>query len=294
MDTLMRLGERLGAAFGRAVPLFYGNDDYLNLILRNRGRLAQHYRFILNDPPVAEALIDKERFDASRNAAARAAYRRVDDLAGMSGPVWSLKLKLAFEACRLLRLLGRAGKARVFASAQEAVCRSARARAARRASVSGVHPGDDRQIWSFHAMPTRTAACHRVHRAQDPHLPCPRMSTTCARAARRACRHRSPDRRAHLPKGVFKIDFAGPAHRRFDAEVNARFNLWHYRRGERQQRRGWPTTIGCMARCRRRPRPRRLIPLVSSPDYRAYWRPRSRGELTLWRWLAPLVASRGL
>src|SRR4051812_1576062 len=49
VEKLTRLGERISAVIGRPVPLFYGDDDYLNLILQNRARLSQYYRFILND-----------------------------------------------------------------------------------------------------------------------------------------------------------------------------------------------------------------------------------------------------
>jgi predicted ATP-grasp superfamily ATP-dependent carboligase len=64
VNALAVLGEKLAGAAGRRIPLMYGSDGALELILANRERLARHYLFCLPDSDVANALISKDRFGA--------------------------------------------------------------------------------------------------------------------------------------------------------------------------------------------------------------------------------------
>lgn len=303
VDRLLRLGERLGATLGRPVPLFYGDDDYLNLILQNRGRLAQHYRFIVNDPAVADALIDKERFDAFTRERGLPVPHTVewDELAGMSGPVLvKPKLKLAFEASPIfVRLLGRAGKARVFASPQE-VLADPLARALRDELLFQEYiPGDDRQIWSFHGYADENSRVLTwfTGRKIRTYPALTGMSTYLQLEPHDELAAIGHQIVARTPlKGVFKIDFKqDPRTGRFlMLEVNARFNLWHYLgavNGVNVPRVAYDYLLYGMRPPAAASPPSRYRWLSLRLDYRAYRDLASRGELTLWRWLASLVAS---
>jgi predicted ATP-grasp superfamily ATP-dependent carboligase len=303
-EKLVRLGERLSAALGRAVPLFYGNDDYLNLILQNRGRLSQHFRFVVNDPEVAAALIDKERFDAFTRARGLPVPRTLDweELAAFQGPVLvKPKLKLAYEQTAVYqRLFGGAGKARVFPGAA-ALLADPLARALRQELVLQEYvPGGDADIWSFHGFAdesSRVLAWFTGRKirtwpaltGQSSYLELAHHEGLAALGHRIA---------AQAPlKGVFKIDFKrDPGSGRFYMlEVNARFNLWHYLGAANGislprvaydyllegRRPAAPPAFGTRVRW-----------LSFKHDWRAYRELAARRELGFWRWAASLAFSR--
>ena len=304
VETVMRLGERLANALGCAVPLFYGDDDYLNLILQNRGRLAQYYRFILNDPEVAAALLDKERFDAFSRSRALPVPRTLEweELEAIPGPVLvKPKLKLGFEQSAIfVRLLGRAGKARVFATPQQ-VLADPLARSLRHDLLFQEYiPGDDRQIWSFHGYAdeeSRVLAWFTGRKIRTyPALTGVSTYLQLAHHDELAAIGQRIVARTPL-KGVFKIDFKQDPRtgQFFMLEVNARFNLWHYLAAANG------LNIPCVAYDyllhgkvpAAAPRPRSSLRWLSLRlDYRAYRDLASRGELSLWRWLASLATSR--
>src|SRR5436309_4807859 len=64
VDAIVSIGDRLSATYRRRVPLMYGSDDYLELIHAHRERLQRYFLVLLNDPQVAAALTDKDRFQA--------------------------------------------------------------------------------------------------------------------------------------------------------------------------------------------------------------------------------------
>src|SRR4051812_43206474 len=59
LEALLAAGERLRAAYGAPLPLFYSNDDYQEIVQGGRERLGRTFRLLLNDPHVAEQLLDK-------------------------------------------------------------------------------------------------------------------------------------------------------------------------------------------------------------------------------------------
>ncbi len=304
VQKLMDLGERLSAKLGRSVPLFYGDDNYLDLILQNRGRLAQHYRFIVNDADVAAALIDKERFDTFTRERKLPVPRTLEwgELETISGPVLiKPKLKIAFDdSPAYLRLFGRGGKARVFATPQQ-VLADPLARALRDNLLFQEYiAGDDRQIWSFHGFADEKSRVLSwfTGRKIRTYPALTGTSTYLQLAHQEELAALGHEIVARTPlKGVFKIDFKQDSRsgRFLMLEVNARFNLWHYlgavngvnvprvaydylMYGER------PTST---------PRARTSYRWLSARlDYRAYRDLASRGELSLARWLASLAASR--
>lgn len=300
LERLARLGERLAGAFGRPVPLFYGDDDYLNLILQHRERLARCYAFTLNDPGVAGALIDKERFGAfarSRGLPLPRSYEW-DELSGVAQPVLvKPRLKVAFENSAFYsRLLGGGGKARIFPSGREIALHPV-ARALRDDLVFQDYiPGDDRQIWSFHGYADeagRLLACFTGRKIRT-HPPLTGLSTYLQLEYNHelAAIGREIVERAPL-KGVFKIDLKhDPRDGRFVMlEINARFNLWHHlaaANGLNLPRVAYDYLLEGK-RPPAMPAFRTDVRWLNLPlDYRAYRGLAARGELGFWRWLVSL------
>ena len=232
-DALLRAAE---AAAG-PVPLYYGNDDYLDLVQERRDALQKRYRFIVNDPAVARALIHKQRFAefALRRGLPVPRELQWQDLERWRGAVLvKPKAKIDWDNSAVLaQLLGGAGKARVFGSGREVLANPAAARLRDDVLLQEYVAGGDRQLWSFHGYadergellacfvgrkirtwPELTGSSSFLELAHNPEL---------ERIGREAAE------RATL-KGVFKLDFKQDAvsGRYRLLEVNARFNLWHY------------------------------------------------------------------
>ena len=304
VETLVHLGERLAGAMGRPLPLFYGDDDYLNLILQNRERLAQYYRFLLNDPDVAAALLDKERFDAFMRSRGLPVPRMLDwgGLAAASGPVLvKPRVKMAFDDSPVyLRLLGRAGKARIFASPQQVLAEPLACSLKDDLIFQEYIPGDDRQIWSFHGYADEASRMLAwfIGRKIRTYPPLTGVSTYLELAHHDRLAEIGHRIVAQAPlKGVFKIDFKhDPRSGRFVMlEINARFNLWHYLAAANGL--NLPSVAYDYLLYGRRPSG--MAPARSAfrwanlrLDYRAYRDLAARGELSLWRWLGSLAASR--
>lgn len=304
VETLLRLGERLAGALGRSVPLFYGDDDYLNLVLQNRGRLAQYYRFIVNDPEVAAALLDKERFDAFMRSRGLPVPRMLewDELAAASGPVLvKPKVKMAFDDSPVyLRLLGRAGKARLFESPQKVLAEPLARSLKDELIFQEYIPGDDRQIWSFHGYADEASRVLAwfIGRKIRTYPPLTGVSTYLELAHHDELAEIGHQIVAQAPlKGALKIDFKqDPRSGRFVMlEVNARFNLWHYLAAAN----GLNLPGVAYHYLLTGKRPSGLAPARTAfrwlnlrLDYHAYRDLAARGELSLWRWLGSLAASR--
>ncbi|HEX6692992.1 MAG TPA: hypothetical protein VF110_17765 [Burkholderiales bacterium] len=232
VDALLRAGERIDGA-----PLYFGDDDYLDLVQDRREALSRRFRFILSDPEVARALIHKRRFAAFARRRGLPVPRALEwgELATWRGAVLvKPKAKIAWENSAVLaQLLGGAGKARVFESGREVIANAAAARLRDDVLFQEYVAGGDRQLWSFHGYadergellawfighkirtwPELTGASSFLELAHNPEL---------ERIGRDAAE------RATL-KGVFKLDFKQDAvtGRYSLLEVNARYNLWHY------------------------------------------------------------------
>jgi predicted ATP-grasp superfamily ATP-dependent carboligase len=301
---LERLGARLREALGRAVPLFYGNDDYLNVVLRNRERLSPWFRFIVNDPPVAAALIDKERFDAFARERGLPVPRALEweQLEDYAGPVLvKPKLKLAYEETAVYRhLFAGAGKARVFSSGRELAADALACSLRAELLLQEYVPGGDRDIWSFHGYAdeqSRVLAWFTGRKIRT--YPALTGASSYLELAHHAgLAELGHDLVARAPlKGVFKLDFKrNPQTGRFCLlEVNARFNLWHYLGAANGvnvplaayeyllegKRPAAPGRFGTSVRW-----------LSFKHDLRAYRQLSARGELDFWRWAASLAFSR--
>ena len=300
VQTLLAAGEKL-ASLGRKIPLFYGDDDYLNVILENREALERHYTFIVNDPAVARALIEKDEFEAFSQRRGLPVPRTLkwEDLESWYSPVIvKPKVKIGYEDTAIFqRLFSGAGKARVFASGPELTALPLAWQLRDGLVIQEYVSGDDRHLWSFHGYADENgvllaAFCGRKIRTFPASTG---VSSYLELVHNDAFAAVGRDVAARIPlRGVFKMDF-----KRDDVsgawsllEVNARYNLWHHlgaANGINLPR----VAYDYLVHGRRPPSAPRYRTthrwLSLRPDYRAYRELAARGELSLAAWLRSLV-----
>jgi predicted ATP-grasp superfamily ATP-dependent carboligase len=236
LDALLGLGERIAAALGSRAPLFYGNDDWLALVQEHRQELATRFRLLLNDPEVARALIDKDRFEdfARRRGLPVPRTLAWEALPAHPGPVLvKPKSKLGFDDSPVSARLLQGGKARVFESAAQALEHPLVRRHRGELLFQEYVPGGDRDLWSFHGYSDREGRVLAwfVGRKIRTWPALTGMSSFLELAANRELAALGAKLARRMPlKGVYKMDFKRDAAtgRWFLLEVNARFNLWHY------------------------------------------------------------------
>jgi len=222
--------------FGR-VPLFYDNDDRLALVQDYRAALAPHFALLLNEPALADALVEKSRFQALAEQHGLPVPRRLDweQLDAHAGPVLvKPKTRTGWDHSSVRRqLFGGAGKARIFGSGREARATALAAQLADQLSFQEYVPGGDDAIWSFHgfAAPGGEVLEWFVGRKIRtwPALTGDSSYLGLARDERLVALGRDLARRLGLA-GIFKMDFKRSADtgRFYLLEINTRFNLWHY------------------------------------------------------------------
>jgi len=222
--------------FGR-VPLFYDNDDRLALVQDYRAALAPHFALLLNEPALADALVEKSRFQALAEQHGLPVPRRLDweQLDAHTGPVLvKPKTRTGWDHSSVRRqLFGGAGKARIFGSGREARANALAAQLADQLSFQEYVPGGDDAIWSFHgfAAPGGEVLEWFVGRKIRtwPALTGDSSYLGLARDERLVALGRDVARRLGLA-GIFKMDFKRSADtgRFYLLEINTRFNLWHY------------------------------------------------------------------
>jgi predicted ATP-grasp superfamily ATP-dependent carboligase len=308
VETLLTAGDRLASALGCRVPLFYGNDDYLNLIYSFREQLAQRFLLLLNEPDVARALLDKDRFEAFARDRGLAVPRTLtwddtgpDALDRAAGPVLvKPRMKVGWDDSTIhLRLFGGESKARIFESGREAMAHPLVCQFRDQLSFQEFIRGDDRHLWSFHGVADEkgTLLAWFIGRKLRTFPSLTGMSTYLELAHDDELAAVGRDIVARIPlKGVFKIDFKKDATSGlfYMLEINARFNLWHHvaaRNGLNLPQIAYdylvhgarpPETPYCTA----------FRWLCFRHDFHAYRELASRGELSLGGWLFSLLASR--
>jgi predicted ATP-grasp superfamily ATP-dependent carboligase len=237
VDALLEAGERLTQRLGRRVPLFYSNDSWQRLVQDHRSELARHYALLLNDPQVANALIEKDLFQPLAVARGLPIPRILqwEALERFTAPVLiKPHSKFAPELSSAhLELFGRQGKARIFPDGR-ALAASAAARKLRDGLLIQEYiAGDDRQIWSFHGFcdEESTLLDWFIGRKIRTYPRLTGLSTYLELARDEELAELGPRIVSALGlKGVFKVDLKrDPRTGRFRLlEINARYNLWHY------------------------------------------------------------------
>jgi D-aspartate ligase len=232
VKTLIEETRQLGR-----VPLFYDNDDRLALVQDYRAALAPHFALLLNQPALADALVEKSRFQALAEQHGLPVPRRLDwqQLDAHTGPVLvKPKTRTGWDHSSVRRqLFGGAGKARIFGSGREARANALAAQLADQLSFQEYVPGGDDAIWSFHgfAAPGGEVMEWFVGRKIRtwPALTGDSSYLGLARDERLVALGRDIARRLGLA-GIFKMDFKRSADngRFYLFEINTRFNLWHY------------------------------------------------------------------
>lgn len=304
IEALAAVGARLREDHGRRVPLFVGGDDPLEAILAHRDRLAREFLLPIAPPGIAEALIDKDRFQAfaqSRGLPVPPALTWGVNLRRHPGPVVvKPRAKRGWHASALCQRLFRGdGKALVFDTGARAAAEPLVGLHAEELVFQAYVPGGDEDQGSFHGYadasgtilasftgrklrtyPVGTGESAFIELTHDPALAA--LGSECAR-------------RAGLT-GFFKLDFKRDARdgRWWLLEVNARCTLWNYLgavnglnllrvahddlvHGRKPEWTRWSTTY------------RWWSPAL---DRRAFAQLRLRGELGAAAWIASLAASR--
>jgi D-aspartate ligase len=300
VETLTRAGRRLAAQHGAPVPLFYDNDDRLALVQDYRAALAPHFAFLLNEPALGAALLDKSLFQALAERRGLPVPRRIDwnALDAESGPVLvKPKVRTAWDHSGVLRhLLGGVGKARIFGSGREALANALVRQFAGELAFQEYVPGGDDAIWSFHgfAAPGGEVLEWFVGRKIRT-FPALTGDSSYLRLARDdGLVALGRDIAARLPlAGIFKMDFkrSRATGRFYLLEINTRFNLWHYlgaRNGVNLPRVAYQFLTE-----NRRPEKSnaqtRYRWLSLGLDWRAYRELRARRALSLTAWLRSLA-----
>jgi predicted ATP-grasp superfamily ATP-dependent carboligase len=310
VNRLIGVGERLRDQAGRRVPLMCGSDDGLELIYANRTRLQRHFLLLLNDAPIAEALLDKARFQALAARCGLPVPREYrwdgvgeTSLAHATAEVLvKPKSKIDWHDSPLHgRLFPDGGKARIFANGAAALADPAVAMFREQLAFQEYVPGDDRSLWSFHGFADEKGevlACFAGRKIRtDP--PITGESAFIELAHDESLEALGRDIAARLPlKGPFKMDFKRDPRdgRWLLLEINARYNLWHYlgaANGVNLMRVAYDYLV-------ERKRPASMAAqrtyrwLWLEADWRAFRALHATGELSAARWLASIAFSRNV
>ena len=309
-DALVAAGRRLCAHYGRRVPLFFGSDDALELVGRNRDRLSRYFLFLINDDAVGAALIAKDRFQAFGRQRGLPVPRALElhgrgegSVAECPGPVL-VKPRVKYdwhntELCE--RLFGGDGKARIYPTGAAAAADPDVAASAEYLLFQEYIPGADDELWSYHGFadehgevlagfvgrkvrtfPALTGESAFVELQRDPGL----------EALGRDLARRCP------LKGMFKMDFKRDPRTGawYLLEVNARCSLWQYvgaRNGVNLVRIAFDYLVGGQ-RAHPQPHQVRWRWLNLRLDWRAYRELAARGELSFGAWALSILASRNV
>jgi predicted ATP-grasp superfamily ATP-dependent carboligase len=282
------------------VPLFYSNDDWQRLVQDYRSELAEHYALLLNDADVADALLEKDRFQPLAAARGLPIPRSLewDELDRAAGPVLvKPRMKYRHPTPAQLRLFGAQGKASIFPTGPALRADAAAQQLRQELLIQEYIDGDDRDIWSFHGF------CDEESRLLDWFIgrkirTYPRLTggstyleLTHDEALAELGRRIVP---ALGLKGVFKVDLKRDSRTGsfYVLEVNARYNLWHYL-GAANGLNLPLTAYEHLVYGKRPAAPRGYRTthrwLYLRYDWAAYRELAARGELGLGEWLASLA-----
>lgn len=230
-------------AFGRSQPerplLYYEWDGHLLFVSRHRERLAEGFRFVIDDAERVETMLDKERFLALAERldlpvpAARSVHPLSvgpADLKDLDYPVVVKPTDRTDDRWKHFEQLGKAH--RVDDAAALDALWPMLAEYGRPVLVQRLIPGPESRIESYHCFLTADRAViaefsgRKVRTTPEEYG----ATTACEITDRRDVIELGRDvvQRIGLT-GVAKLDFKrAPDGRLYLLEVNPRFNLWHF------------------------------------------------------------------
>lgn len=298
---LLEVGDRLSAQFGRRIPLMYGDDFFFEFIVLHRHPLAERFLFLLPDPPTADALVAKDRFQEFAHERGLPVPRSIswEDLAVTAHPVLAKPRSKARWRDSELRehfFIGDS-KAVVFSNGREAVLQPLIEHNRNQLLFQEYVCGDDRQLWSYHGFASDqgkilASFLGRKLRTSPP-ITGESAFVELMHDDERTIFGQQLAERISL-KGPFKIDFKTDSRtgRHTLLEINARFNLWHYL--------GAVNGLNLMQIAYdylldgRQPGPRpystRKRWLDLRHDFRAYRAMAALGEISFVRWIASILS----
>jgi D-aspartate ligase len=289
----------------------YGSDDALQLIYAHRERLQRYFLFLLNDPEVAESLLEKDRFEALARSRGLPVPRTLawdgdgaDSLAAHRGPVL-VKPRIKtdwYQSTLKRRLFHGDAKARVFENGAAVLADADVALFRQQLLFQEYVNGDDGCLWSFHGVADENGVLLDafVGRKLRTYPPLTGESAFIELDDDDELAALGADIAARVPlKGVFKMDFKRDARsgRWYLLEVNARFNLWHYLgacNGVNLMRAAYDYLVDGARPVAPQAPENTYRWLALDLDYRAFRALRSRGELDAAAWLASIVFSRNV
>ena len=236
-DAVVEALVRAARPYGARLQLFYDNDDRLALVQDCRAALAPHFALLLNEPALADALLEKSRFQALAERTGLPVPRRIEwsTLAPERGPILvKPRTRTAWDDSSVrMQLFGGAGKARVFADGRAARTDPLLAVLADKLQFQEYVPGGDESIWSFHgfAAPGGEVLASFVGRKIRTYPALTGDSSYLQLAENESLQALGRGIAARLGlAGIFKMDFkrSSESGRFYLLEVNTRFNLWHY------------------------------------------------------------------
>lgn len=236
LGALLEAGALLARVCGHPVPLFYGNDDHLALILAHRERMTRTFLLRLNEPAVAHALLDKVLFERLARERGLTVPRTLlwEELSSWEGPVVvKHRDKLGWETSAVHLDLLQRSKARLFPSGRAVLEHPAAQMLRESLTFQEFVPGDDRQLWSFHGYSDARGGLLAwfVGRKIRTYPLATGFSSYLELAHNDQVAAVGHEIASRVPlKGVFKIDLKHDERtgRYVVIEINARFNLWHH------------------------------------------------------------------
>jgi predicted ATP-grasp superfamily ATP-dependent carboligase len=304
-NALVSLGDRLTAQLGRRVPLMYGSDDALQLLHAHRERLQRYFLFLVPERDVGTALTAKDAFARLARDRGLPVPRELswDGLREVRCEVLTKpRVKVDWHHSTLCeRLFDGEGKARVFASGEEAASHPVVRHHHDQLVFQEYIPGDDTCLWSFHGFADEhgNVLASFVGRKIRTYPAGNGESAFIELAHDASLEAVGREVVAKLPlKGVFKMDFKRDPRdgRWLLLEINARFTLWNYLAAANGLNL-MEAVYGYLVEGEP-PRPRRVHNtyrwLAAELDFKAYRELAARGELDAIAWIRSIASSRNI
>lgn len=237
LAALVALAHELQRETGQRLPLACANDDYLRFVYDHREVIEREFLVLLNEPGIAEAMLDKERFALlarERDLPVPASYAW-EDLPAARGPVMvKPRSKLHWSDSALQHeCFADAAKGAVFASGTEALATPWVRRNHAALMFQEFIPGTDHELWCFDGAVGRegTFLAGYAGRKLRTFPAVAGESSFVELRHNRALEELAREIAGRLGlRGIFNMDFKRHAEtgRYSLLEINARHNQWLY------------------------------------------------------------------